>query len=168
MDDLKQAQVKYTLVSKCFNTDEWKVIVDFDSQEAERDKYIEMLKKFKVTTRGGRKQKTYIYRKLNRPDIYAEDSNNVYIIEVEGGNPKQKETKIYSALGQTLFSMIDHNEHDKNLYFGLAVPDDESWMKALKRIPKVNVRQRLNLYIFLVSEENVRMIAPSDEIENVI
>jgi len=107
---MKQAEMKYFLISKCFNSSDLKVIVDFDSQEKDREKYIEKLEKeFMVITKGGKKQNTFLYAQLNRPDIYAEDSENVYIIEVEGGDPKQKEQKIYSAVGQIIFSMIDIN-----------------------------------------------------------
>jgi len=43
-----------------------------------------------------------------------------------------------------------------------------SWIKVLKRIPKVNVRQRLNLFFYLVNEEgDIRIIQPIDEIENI-
>jgi hypothetical protein len=163
---MKQAEMKYFIISKCFNSGNWKIIVDLDGQEEDREKYKEKLEKeYMVITKGGKQQNTYLYTFLHRPDIYAEDSNSVYIIEVEGGDPKQKETKIYSALGQIMFSMVDDKLKTKKILYGLAIPDNKDWIRVLNKLPKINVRQRLQLYIFLInSVGDIRVIKPDDNL----
>lgn len=163
---MRQAEIKYSLVSKLFGDKTWKVIVDFDSQEKDRLKFIDKLEKdYGVITKGGKKHSTYMYTRLNRPDIYAEDKDNVYIIEVEGGEPRQKERNVYSVLGQITFSMIEDNLKSKKIYYGIAFPDDEMWISVLKKIPIINVKQKLGINLYLVDEAGkVRIIQPNQNL----
>jgi len=88
---------------------------------------------------------------FGRADIVAEHpTKGLFIVEVEGKSSRQKEQAVYSALGQLVLQM-----HGKVRQFILAVPDDPTWEKQIKKIP-VHARTTLGLSCLLVSEHGVR------------
>lgn len=92
-----------------------------------------------------------------RADIVAEHRNKgTFVLEVEGKSSRQREQAVYSALGQTLLSMT---RFDESIRYGVAVPDLPEWERQLNKVPN-QVRQRLGLYLLLVSSDGVRTLTP--------
>ena len=88
-----------------------------------------------------------------RADIVAEHPQyGSYIVEVEGSSSRQKEQAVYSALGQLVLQM-----NGGNYFYLLAVPDDASWEKQLRKIPS-HAKATLGLSCLLVSESGVREV----------
>lgn len=92
-----------------------------------------------------------------RADVVAEHcSKGTFILEVEGKSSRQREQAVYSALGQTLLSMT---RFDESIRYGVAVPDLPEWKRQLDKVP-AQVRQRLGLYLLLVSGDGVKTLTP--------
>lgn len=153
-----QLEVKRWLVEYNFPpSDGWKVTVDIDAMEranggqhntdkAERASIAETALKEMGVTIGAHPQ-------FGRADIVAEhQEKGLFIVEVEGISSKQKEQAIYSALGQLLLQM-----KEEKYKFVLAVPDDESWVRQVNKIPSY-AKARLGLSCALVSKSSVRVI----------
>ena len=51
---------------------------------------------------------------------------------------------------------------DERVRYGVAVPDLPKWERQLDKIPAL-VRQRLGLYLVLVSGDGIRILAPEAE-----
>ena len=88
-----------------------------------------------------------------RVDIVAEhDEFGKFLIEAEGDTSRQPEQSMYSALGQSIIMMKGQY---KSFTYGIAFPDDDSWIVQVNKIPK-HVCNLLNLRLYLVSEHRVR------------
>ena len=88
---------------------------------------------------------------FGRVDLVATRGTKTVLVEVEGDSRKQKEQKLYSALGQIVLMM----GADRNIRYGLAVPDTLSWERQMAKIPRF-VRDRLSLTLWLVDQNGVR------------
>lgn len=143
----------------------WSVTVDLDAMErgiggqhpADKREIAERCESW-FQAQGVRLDAHPIYK---RADVVAEHcSKGTFILEVEGKSSRQREQAVYSALGQTLLSMT---RFDENIRYGVAVPDLPEWERQLDKVP-APVRQRLGLYLLLVSGDGIRTLAPEGEI----
>ena len=151
-----QLEVKRWLVTYRFPPSEgWSVRVDVDAMErakggqhkpekGERARIAEAALLSMGATIGA-------HPKFGRADIVAEHpKNGLFIVEVEGTSSRQKEQAVYSALGQLVLQM-QGQKHG----FMLAVPDEASWEKQIRKIPG-HARATLGLSCVLVSEHGAR------------
>lgn len=151
-----QLEVKRWLIAHRFHPNAgWKVYVDVDATErakggqhkpdkAKRARAAEDALVSMGATIGA-------HAEFGRADIVAEHpKDGLFIVEVEGASSRQKEQAVYSALGQLVLQM-----HGRKHGFVLAVPDEASWEKQLRKIPP-HARETLGLSCVLVSERGVR------------
>ncbi len=148
-----QIEVKAALMAHCFPPARgWRVIVDIDAMERatggqhpvgrqERAAAAEQ-QMVGLGVTGGR------HPEYGRADVVAEHPHSgTVVVEVEGESSKQREQAIYSALGQTAFSMWDLSGHTRS---AIAVPDTEDWRRQLRKVPRT-VTERLHLQLLAVS-----------------
>jgi hypothetical protein len=96
-------------------------------------------------------------------DIVAEHpEQGTRLIEVEGEASRQREQRLYSALGQLLLSM---KLEGPLIRFGLAVPDTPQWTRQLRKIPP-GITKRLVLDLYLVAENHVTTVWAGETIPN--
>lgn len=151
-----QLEVKRWLVEHRFlPRDGWKVRVDIDAMEranggqhkedkAARARIAEDALLSLGATIGS-------HPEFGRADIVADHpAKGLFIVEVEGFSRRQTEQAIYSALGQLLLQM-----HGRHHNFVLAVPDDPTWERGIRRIPS-HPREVLGLTCLLVSPSGIR------------
>lgn len=153
-----QLEVKHWLVEYRFPPSEgWRVQVDIDPMERARggqhkpDKVARVKAAEDALVMLG----AFVgpHPTHGRADIVAEHpKHGTYIIEVEGSSSRQKEQALYSALGQLVLQM-----HGGKYHFLLAVPDDSSWEKQLRKIPS-HVKATLGLSCLLVSKGGVKEV----------
>ncbi|MGC9337905.1 MAG: hypothetical protein ACP5EQ_07415 [Candidatus Cloacimonadia bacterium] len=153
-----QLEVKRWLVAHRFPpSDGWEVQVDIDAMERAKGGQHKPDKKTRVKVA----EDALVvlgahigpHPKYGRADIVAaHPKHGTYIIEVEGSSSRQKEQAVYSALGQLVLQM-----NGGNYFYLLAVPDDESWEKQLRKIP-FHTKKTLNLSCLLVSKNGVREV----------
>ncbi len=93
--------------------------------------------------------------RFGRVDVVAArgDGQTIFV-ETEGDTSRQKEQALYSALGQTILLTTEGDDH---YFYALAVPDDPSWERQLRKIPTA-VASSLKLKLYLVWERGVREI----------
>jgi hypothetical protein len=155
-----QLEVKRYLIELMFNpSDGWNVIVDIDAMERAKGPQHKDGKKQRVVDAEKRLNELGVeigvHPKYGRADVVASHpKKGTFLIEVEGKSSKQKEQAIYSALGQIVLLMSEHNS---KVFYGLAVPDQPEWERQLKKVPR-RVKELLSLGCILVSEGNVREI----------
>lgn len=153
-----QLEVKHWLVAHRFPpSDGWRVQVDIDAMERARGGQHKPDKaaRAKAAADALVKLGTFVgsHPEHGRADIVAEHPKyGTYIVEVEGSSSRQKEQAVYSALGQLVLQM-----HNGKHCFLLAVPDDASWEKQLRKIPS-HAKATLGLSCLLVSEGGVREV----------
>jgi hypothetical protein len=100
-----------------------------------------------------------VHPSYKRADLVAEhQGKGTFVVEVEGESSRQREQALYSALGQTLLAMTRFEE---GLQYGVAVPDLPTWERQLLKVP-IQVCQRLNLRLLLVSRNGVRTLDPEN------
>jgi hypothetical protein len=100
---------------------------------------------------------------FGRVDVVAEHpEHGTRLVEVEGEASKQREQRMYSALGQLLLSMKLGGTHVR---FGLAVPDTPEWTRQLRKIPP-EITKRLVLDLYLVGENGVTTVWAGETIPN--
>jgi len=155
-----QIQVKRCIVQQKFSPNlGWKVTVDIDAMELGKGDQHPEGKRENAENHHNWFLKQGItigkHPQFGRADIVAEhELLGTYIIEAEGDTSKQKEQALYSALGQIILLM---NEADRNLTYGLAVPESKQWEFQLRKIPHY-IRDTLNIRLYLVSKNKVREI----------
>jgi len=153
-----QLEVKRWLVVYRFPPSEgWKVQVDVDAMERARggEHKPDKIARARAAEDGLLALGAFIgaHPKYGRADIVAEHPKfGTYIVEVEGTSSRQKEQAVYSALGQLVLQMQGAKAH-----FLLAVPDDMSWEKQLRKIPP-HAKATLGLSCLLVSEGGVKEV----------
>jgi len=153
-----QLEVKHWLVAHRFPPNEgWRVRVDIDAMERARggQQKPDKMARAKVAENALVTLGVSVgsHTEHGRADIVAEHlTHGAYIVEVEGSSSRQKEQAVYSALGQLVLQM-----HGGKYHFLLAVPDDASWEKQLRKIPS-HAKATLGLSCLLVSEGGVREI----------
>jgi hypothetical protein len=151
-----QVEVKRWLVSHHFPPSEgWNVRVDIDAMERGNGGQHKPEKAGLASAAEGALlsmgASIGAHPEFGRADIVAEHpTKGLFIVEVEGESSRQKEQAVYSALGQLVLQM-----HGKVRHFVLAVPDDPTWERQLKKIPP-HARKTLGLSCLLVSEHGVR------------
>lgn len=157
-ETMYQLEVKRWLIAHRFPPSEgWIVRVDIDSMERARGGQHKPDKMARAKVAEDALIKLGVLIGTNpehgRADIVAaHPQHGSYIVEVEGSSSRQKEQAVYSALGQLVLQM-----NGGNYFYLLAVPDDESWEKQLRKIPS-HVKATLNLACLLVSESGVRKV----------
>ena len=153
-----QLEVKRWLVAHRFPPSEgWKLQVDIDAMERAHGGQHKPDKRARtkaaedaLVTLGVSIGSNSVH---GRAEIVAEHPQyGSYIVEVEGSSSRQKEQAVYSALGQLVLQM-----KGGNYFYLLAVPDDESWEKQLRKIPS-HAKATLGLSCLLVSENGVREV----------
>jgi hypothetical protein len=153
---LYQLEVKQWLVSYRFPpSDGWRVCVDIDAMERAKGGQHKPGKR----ERAGVAEAALVsmgvtigaHPEFGRADIVAEhQKHGLFVVEVEGNSSRQREQAMYSALGQLVLQM-----HGTKHGFVLAVPDELSWEKQLRKIPQ-HARDTLGLSCVLVSMQGVR------------
>ena len=151
-----QLEVKRYLVEHKFPpADGWEVTVDVDPMERAKGEQQPHGKEERarqaedwLKTAGARIDR---HPEFERVDLVATKGTKTVLVEVEGHSSKQKEQALYSALGQIVLMM----RADRNIRYGLAVPDTLSWERQMAKIPRF-VRDRLSLTLWLVDQNGVR------------
>ncbi|MDD5712924.1 MAG: hypothetical protein PHY31_09255 [Smithellaceae bacterium] len=150
-----QLEIKHWLVAYRFPPSEgWKVHVDIDAMERANggkqkpDKAVRAKAAEQALVALG--ALIGAHPKYGRADIVAEHPTfGTYIVEVEGSSSRQRDQAVYSALGQLVTQM-----HGDDCCFLLAVPDNESWKRQLRKIPS-HAKASLGLKCLLVSRDGV-------------
>lgn len=147
-----QIEVKRQLVEYRFSpSDGWGVTVDLDAMERgvggqhpEGKREITERCENWFEAQGIRLGAHPAYK---RADIVAEHRNKgTFVLEVEGKSSRQREQAVYTRF-------------DEGIRYGVAVPDLSEWERQLNKVPN-EVRQRLGLYLLLVSSDGVRTLTP--------
>jgi hypothetical protein len=156
-----QLEVKASLVESRFHpADGWTVTVDIDSMERCRGGTHPPGKRERAEAAETRLRALGAiigaHPIYGRADLVAtHPSLGTVVVEVEGESSRQREQAMYSALGQTLLSM---RTIGPAITFALAVPDEPSWERQLRKVPR-DVATTLNLRLLLVSSSSSRDFA---------
>jgi hypothetical protein len=100
-----------------------------------------------------------------RADLVAtHPTRGTSVLEVEGFSARQKDSAVYSALGQAIVMMT---RFVNDVTFGIAVPDNPDFERQLRKLP-AEVCRRLHLKLFLVSTGHIRTLHPDATIEEML
>lgn len=158
-----QLEVKAALVEVLFPPSAgWLVTVDIDAMERGHGSSQSDEKRQRAAAAEARLLRLGAtigkHRQFGRADVVADHPEaGTVVVEVEGSSSRQREQAMYSALGQTILMM---RSFDDGVRYAIAVPDEESWLRQLHKIPR-SVTERLRLHLFAVREGSVREIVAS-------
>ncbi|CAB1065512.1 hypothetical protein D1BOALGB6SA_10309 [Olavius sp. associated proteobacterium Delta 1] len=153
-----QVEVKRYLIEHRFHpSDGWSVTVDLDAMEMGKGGQNPPEKREIALHHRNWMEEAGVtigpHPEYGRVDIVAEHTEHgTFLIEAEGDTSKQKEQSMYSALGQSIIMM--KNQY-KGFTYGLAFPDDDTWIIQANKIPN-HVCSLLNLRLYLVSQHRVK------------
>jgi hypothetical protein len=153
-----QLEVKANLVAAAFPPSKgWTVCVDIDAMERCNGGIHPVGKLERVVAAENRLRtlgaRIGAHRELGRVDVVAiHPEHGTVVVEVEGSSSRQREQAMYSSFAQIALMM---HEDDTAVSYALAVPDEPTWERHLRKIPH-RVALLLRLHLYLVSEFGVR------------